>query len=560
MSFNLNQNKDKLFFVPLGGSGEIGLNINLYHLDGKWLMVDLGAGFADDYLPGVDIIVPNINFIEQYKDSLVGLVLTHAHEDHVGAVTYLWEQLKMPIYATPFTAAFLKAKFVEKFGTAKHVKIKEVPLGRRFKVSNFDIEYVSLNHSAPEMQALFIRTEQGNVFHTGDWKFDHDPIIGKPNDEAFLEKLGEEGVDVVIGDSTNVFNKGSSGSEGDLKTSLEKLVAECKGMVAVTTFASNLARIETVISAARKSGRKLVVSGRSLWRIIRAAQDSGYLDDLPDLVDERSITNYPRHRLLLLCTGCQGEPLAATTKIATQNHQNIRLIPGDTVIFSSKIIPGNEKAIFRLFNMFVKLGIEVMTEKDHFVHVSGHPGKNELEKMYKLLRPKTVIPVHGELIHMHEHAKIAREIGVPAAVEVENGDMVHISKEGCRKVAVVEAGRLAVDGARLLPTNSQVIRHRRKLRDDGVVICNIAVDQKYRLLNQPNFRTYGVLDDANEKQLIEIITQDIAETIENRKAIQGKKMNESDLDNALRATIRRYLSQEVGKSPLIDLHIDIIYL
>ncbi|MBN9543630.1 MAG: ribonuclease J, partial [Alphaproteobacteria bacterium] len=367
MTFNINHNKDKLFFVPLGGSGEIGMNLNLYHLDGKWLMVDLGAGFADDYLPGVDIIVPDIEFIEEQKENLIGLVLTHAHEDHVGAVIYLWEHLRMPIYATPFTAAFLKAKFAEKFGTSKHVKIKEVPMNRRFKVSNFDIEYVTLNHSAPEMQALFIRTPEGNIFHTGDWKFDHDPVVGNPNDEALLAKLGEEGVDVVIGDSTNVFNKGFSGSEGDLKKSLEKLVMECKGLVAVTTFASNLARIETVIAAARMSGRIIVVSGRSFWRIIRAAQDSGYLEDLPDLVDERSMSNYPRHQLLLLCTGCQGEPLAATTKIATQNHPNIRLIPGDTVIFSSKIIPGNDKAIFRLFNMFVKLGIEVLTERDHFV-------------------------------------------------------------------------------------------------------------------------------------------------------------------------------------------------
>ncbi|MBN8827431.1 MAG: ribonuclease J [Sphingobacteriia bacterium] len=556
MTINLNHYKDKLLFVPLGGSGEIGLNLNLYQYDGKWIMVDLGAGFADDYLPGVQIIVPNIDFLAQIKDKLLGIVLTHAHEDHVGAINYLWDEIKAPMYATPFTANFIKAKFVESVGSSAHAKIKEVPMNTRTKIGPFDIEMVSLNHSAPEMQALFIRTEGGNIFHTGDWKFDHDPVLGSPNDEALLKQLGDEGVDILVGDSTNIFNDGFSGSEGDLAKSLEKLILDCKGLVTVTTFASNLARLETIIRAAQVAGRKIVVSGRSIWRVIHAARDAGYLQDAPELMDDRSFGNFDRRELLLICTGCQGEPLAATTKIATGNHQSIRFVPGDTVIFSSKIIPGNDKAIFRLFNMFVKQGVEVLTERDHFVHVSGHPARGELKKMYTLLRPKTVIPVHGELIHMHEHAKFARSIGVPHVVEVENGDLVLLGPDKPEKLAVVEAGRLAVDGYYLIPSNSPVIKMRRRLKNDGIVVCVIIVDKNYHIINHPVLKTYGVIDDKEERGLIEAILEEVVASVETRRLTKTSKTNLEDFNNNIRSVIKRFIEKEVGKSPVIELHLE----
>ena len=552
MAFNIAKHHDELLFLPLGGSGEIGMNVNLYHYKGKWIMVDLGAGFADDYLPGVDMIVADISFITKYKDDLIGIVLTHAHEDHLGAVQYLWNELQCPIYTTPFTAAFLKAKISE-MSFAGEVPINEVACGSSFDLGPFTIEMIPLTHSAPEMQALVIRTELGNIMHTGDWKFDHDPMIGEAADEARLKAYGDEGILAMIGDSTNVFTPGTSGSEGDLRKSMIKLVGEQKKMVAVTTFASNVARIETIAKAAEANGRRVVLAGRSLWRITRAAQSAGYLTDI-DFLPDTEMGRYPREKLLVICTGCQGEVLAATNKIANGNHPTVKLTPGDTVIFSSKIIPGNDKTIFRLFNQLVKMGIEVLTEKDHFVHVSGHPSKDELEKMVKLIRPKVLIPVHGELVHIHEHARLGKEWGVPTSIQVANGDVVKLAPGKAERIEKVQAGELAIDGYFLLSPSSPVMKTRRRLQNEGIIIITLLMEKPGSLYADPIIFTPGCLDPQEDSELIAYMSDEIRDALGN---VGSKtKITDDMIYNQVRAAVRRIMKQEVGKSPLIEIHIE----
>lgn len=554
MTFNVEKHRHEWLFLPLGGSGEIGMNLNLYYYKGKWLMVDLGAGFADSYLPGVDMIVPDISFIAKHKEDLVGLVLTHAHEDHLGAVQYLWEELECPIYTTPFTAAFLRAKLAE-MPFAKKVSITEINIGGQFALDPFKIEMVPLTHSAPEMQALVIRTELGNVLHTGDWKFDHDPLIGSANDEAALKKYGDEGILALIGDSTNVFNPGTSGSEGDLRKSLVSLVAGCPKLVAVTTFASNIARIETIAHAAKACGRNIILAGRSLWRVVRAAQETGYLQDITFYKDT-DMKRFSREEVLLLCTGCQGEALAAVMKMANQNHPTLRLTTGDTVIFSSKIIPGNEKRIFWLFNQFLRMGVEVLTEKDHFVHVSGHPAREELQKMYQLVRPQVAIPVHGEVVHMHEHAKRALEWGVPQAIEVENGDVVRLAPGTPEKVAMVKAGYLAIDGYYLLEANGPVMRARRRLQRDGMVIVTLLMQPHGELRADPLIYAPGCLDAEEDRDLLLVISDEIIEALEQqqRQSRKLKGIQEETMKNVIRSAVKRILKREVGKNPSIEVH------
>lgn len=380
MPFNIKNHKNDLLFLPLGGANEIGINVNLYHYQGKWLMVDCGSGFPDEYLPGVDMIIADISFIKKHKKDLLALVLTHAHEDHLGAIQYLWSSLECPIYATTFTANFLKLRLAE-YDFAKTIKIHEVKPSAKINLDPFQLEMIPLTHSAPEMQAIMIRTEAGNILHTGDWKFDDDPVLGKKADENLLKSCSDEGVLALVCDSTNVFNTGTSGSEGEVRKSLVDIIAGCPQMVVVTTFASNLARLETLIHAGQMAKRKVVLSGRSLHRILLAAQESGYMKDIAPLIDERDIARFKRQELLVIATGCQGEPLAATAKMANNSHHSIKLAPKDTIIFSSKIIPGNEKKIFRMFNICVRSGVEVITERDHFVHVSGHPSIDELKHM-----------------------------------------------------------------------------------------------------------------------------------------------------------------------------------
>jgi ribonuclease J len=555
MSLNVRNHKNDFLFVPLGGSNEIGINVNLYHYKGKWIMVDCGSGFADEYLPGVDLLVADISFIEKHKDDLLGLILTHAHEDHLGGVQYLWQSLKCPIYATSFTANFLKIRLAE-YDFAKKVKIHELKPSAKIDLDPFSIEMVPLTHSAPEMQALMIRTEAGNIFHTGDWKFDHDPVVGEKANDDLLRSLGDEGVLALVCDSTNVFNSGTSGSEGDLRKSLVDLIAGCPKMVVATTFASNLARLATLIHAGEMAGRKVVLTGRSLHRILLAAQDSGYLQDIAPLVDERDVSRYKREELLIIATGCQGEPLAATSKMASGAHPTIKLAPKDTVIFSSKIIPGNDKKIFRLFNIFVKAGVEVLTERDHFVHVSGHPGVDELKHMYSLIRPQICVPVHGEPVHIHGHAKLAKENGIKYAIEVENGSVVLLDQFNPKVIAKVHNGYLAVDGSSLLPAESSIFKMRRNMRESGIVVASIFVDKNSKVIAPLILSMPGLLDEKDDAELVNLIKEDVVEALNIQRINSKSKQSKEQIEKIIRSTIRKCLKTEINKSPIIIVNIE----
>lgn len=554
-SFNIKNHKNDLLFIPLGGSNEIGMNFNLYHYKGKWLIIDCGSGFADDYLPGVDMMIADSSFIEKHKKDIVGMIITHAHEDHLGGVQYLWNILKCPIYTTTFTANFLKIRLSE-YDFAKNIKIHEVTPGGKIDLAPFSLEMVPLTHSAPEMQAIMIRTEAGNILHTGDWKFDNDPVLGKKADEELLKSYGDEGVLALVCDSTNVFNKGSSGSEGDVRKSLIDIIAGCPQMVVVSTFASNLARLDTIIHAAQLAGRKVALTGRSLHRIKLAAEESGYFKDIVPLISERDVSRFRREELLIIATGCQGEPLAATAKLASNSHQSIKLAPKDTMIFSSKIIPGNEKKIFKLFNIFVKSGVEVITERDHFVHVSGHPSVDELQKMYSLIRPNICIPVHGEPVHIHEHVKLAKKNGIKQAVEVENGSVVLLEPNNAKVIAKVESGYLAVDGNYLLPVESPIFKARRRMRESGIVIASIVIDQKGLLTAKPILSMPGLLDANEDMQLINIIKNDIAELIKTQQSQAKKALSREQIEEKIKSTIRKTLKQEINKSPAIIVNIE----
>lgn len=555
MAINLKQYKDKLLFIPLGGSNEIGINVNLYQYMGKWIMVDCGSGFADDYLPGVDMVVADLSFIEEHKKDLLGIILTHAHEDHLGAVQYLWNELGCPIYTTKFTKSFLKSKIAE-YNFADHLKIHEIDPAKRFELGPFTIDMIGLTHSAPEMQALMIRTEAGNVLHTGDWKFDPNPIVGKESDQEALKKCGDEGVLALVCDSTNVFNEGTSGSEGDVRKSLVDIIAGCPKMVVVTTFASNLARLDTIIHAGQKAGRKVALSGRSLHRMFAAAQECGYLKDIKPLIDERTIGNYKREDLLVIATGCQGEPMAATSKMANGTHHSVKLAKNDTVIFSSKIIPGNDKKIFKLFNVFVKQGVEVITEQDHFVHVSGHPGVEELQKMYELVRPQVCIPVHGEPVHIHEHAKLAKSSGIKEAIEVENGSVVLLEKEGSKIVDFVKNGYLAVDGNYLLPDDSQIFKMRRRMRDSGIVVASIILDNKLRLTCPPILSVPGLLDPIEDIDVIDELKDAVALALSDQRKQSKGNLTLENIDSCVRRALRRGIKQEINKTPIIIVNIE----
>jgi ribonuclease J len=555
MTLNLKKHKNDFLFLPLGGSGEIGMNMNLYYLNGKWLIADFGAGFAEDYLPGIDMTVPDISFIQKYKDDIVGIVLTHAHEDHLGAIPYLWNELEVPVYATPFTAAFLKAKLNDNRG-AKGVIINEVEQGSSFKLGPFDLELVQITHSVPEMNAIFIRTEYGNIFHSGDWKLDPNPMLGDKSDIQKLKKYGKEGVLAMVSDSTNVFSPGTSGSEGDLRKSLIDLVGQCEKMVVVTTFASNVARIESIAVAARENGRKVILAGRSLWRIVQAAKDSGYLQDAPEFLEADQIGKYPREKVLVISTGCQGEPLAATNKIANGSHRDIVLKPNDSVIFSSKIIPGNDKRIFRLFNNLIKLGVEVLTEKDHFVHVSGHPNVDDMKNMYGMIKPQISIPVHGEGVHIKEHARLAKEWGVKQTIELEDGVVVKLAPDSAEKVSLVNAGELGIDGNFLLAPDSSIMKMRRKIQRDGVVVVTLVLDNKNMLAINPVISAPGALDKNEDDDIFEDMIYEIEGVLADNSKGTKKQQSDERIMNVTRSAVRRIMKREVGKAPPIEVNIE----
>jgi ribonuclease J len=550
MSFDFTKYHDELIFVPLGGSNEIGMNLNLYGYKGKWIMVDCGIGFAGEYLPGVEIMVPDVSFIAARKKDLLGLVLTHAHEDHLGAVPYVWRELECPIYATPFTAAFLSHKLQE-MGPGTKPKITEVPSGGECALGPFSLEFIELTHSIPEMQAVAIRTDKGVIMHTGDWKFDAAPMVGPVSNYDLLKKYGDGKVLAMVCDSTNVFEEGESGSEGDVRKNLVSLIAECPQRVVVTTFASNLARVMSLVHAAHEAGRVVGLAGRSLWRIVETAKESGFMSPDMEFVPESEIMDLPRKDIVIICTGGQGEPRAALPRIAKGEHPHIRLSPGDTVVFSSRKIPGNESKINWMFNRLTEKKIDIVTGRRHHIHVSGHPARAELTRMYEMVRPHIAVPTHGEPRHLHEHAKLAQSLGVKETVEAYNGAVVLLKNGEAGVIGKVEAGYVAIDGTSLIPTTSPIISQRRKLRDDGIVIVSFVVDKKYNLASKIQLIAPGVLDPKEDQELLESWLAEVENAIENPKA----RATEDTIRESVRGALRKLVKNDLGKKPLIEVQV-----
>jgi ribonuclease J len=543
---------EDLIFLPLGGSNEIGMNVNLYHYKGKWIIIDCGAGFADDYFPGVQMLAPDLKFVYENRDDFLGIVLTHAHEDHLGSVGWLWDQLQLPIYAAPFTAAVVKNK-LEQSGFLGAAEVNIVQPNSRFEVGPFDMEFVHLTHSVPEMNAVMLRTEYGNILHTGDWKLDPNPVVCAPTSISRLKELGDEGVMAIVCDSTNVFTEKHSGSEGDIKDSLVSLMKDKTGLVCVTTFASNVARIHSIASAAKECGRKVVLCGLSLHKITTFAKDCGFLLDLEDFVSDKDLKKYSRKDLLVVATGCQGEGNAAMSKIVNGKHQTVRLTPNDTVIFSSKIIPGNEKTIFKLFNSLSRIGCDVMTEKDHFVHVSGHPSKEEMKELYGYVRPEICIPVHGEPVHLKEHVRLAKEEwNVPKQIELQNGEVIKLAPGEPKSIGHEPFGYFGVErGNMLLPADGNVLRMRRRMMNEGIVFVNLVLDRKSgKLVAEPGLSMPGVLDEEEYSDLMLQITDELSDVIQAQKDTSDDNMFKTS-----RRVVRRFVKELMGKYPMVEVHI-----
>jgi ribonuclease J len=537
---------DELVLLPLGGAGEIGMNFNAYGFgppdDRRWIVVDCGVLFGrESDTPGVDIIMPDIRYLAEQAENVLGIVLTHAHEDHIGAIGHLWPQLKCPMYATPFTARLMADKLIEA-GLDERVRVNIVKLGGKLKLGPFAIEFVSITHSIPEPNALAIRTPLGLVVHTGDWKLDPEPLIGEATDGDAFKALGDEGVLAMVCDSTNALVRGHSGSEAQVKESLTQLIGTLKGRVAVTGFASNVARLDTIARAARSHGRELALVGRSMHRITRAAKETGYLSDFPNVLDEAEAAQLPPNRVLYLCTGSQGEPRAALSRIAQGNHPTVSLGPGDSVIFSSRIIPGNEIGIHALHNQLSALGVEVLTVEDHFVHVSGHPAREELSQMYRWVRPQVAVPVHGELRHMAEHARLARSLQVPQAVVIENGQMLRLAPGRAQIVDEVPSGRIHMDGRVMVEAGANLTRSRRALAFAGFIAVTIPIDSKGRVGGEASIIIEGIPESVHEN-----IRNAVDETVRRYKSKRG---DEEALLEQVRRAARRAANDVWGKKPV----------
>ncbi len=536
--------KDELIFLALGGSGEIGMNVNLYGCQGKWVMVDLGMTFGDPTYPGIELVLPDLSFIEERRDDLLGIVLTHGHEDHIGAIPYLAADLGVPLYATPFTAGLIRLKLEEE-GLSKEVKLHVIPNEGSFNLGPFGFRYVPLAHSIPEGNAVLIDTPYGRIFHTGDWKLDEQPLLGQPSTPAELTAIGDEGVLALVCDSTNVFNDKASGSEGDVREGLMKTVADAKGRVLVTTFASNAARVQTLGEVAAATGRKVCVAGRSLDRIISTAKAAGYLKDFPPTVDWDDVMHLPRDEVMIIATGGQGEVRAALARIAFDSHP-IKLAEGDTVIFSSKQIPGNEIAIGRIQNALAQKNILMVTDRQAEVHVSGHPGRPELEAMYRWIRPEILLPVHGERRHMAEQARLGITSGIRHAVVQSNGDVLRLAPGAPTIIGQQDTGRLVLDGDVILPADGATINERRKLGLHGQISVAVAIDRKGKLIGQPALRTQGVPVEEDKAAFLAEAADEAA------AAVPKGSMEEEALRERVRLAVRRTATRWTGKKPIVD--------
>ncbi len=509
-------------------------------------MIDLGIGFADETMPGIELLIADVSFIAQRKKDLLGIIITHAHEDHCGAVPYLWKELQCPIYTTKFTANFLKEKLKE-FRLEGMVSVKEVDINGSINLSPFTVEFINVTHSIPEAHSILVSTDVGSALHTGDWKFDQKPIVGLTSNISRLKEIGDKGnLLAAICDSTNVLGKHNPESESEIYNNIYNIIRRSKKLVAVSLFASNVARIETIGQVAKVLGRKVVLLGRSLWRIVRVAQNSGYLTDSVEFCEVKDVADLPREKLLLICTGCQGEPMAAISKLANKSHHAFKMQQGDTVIFSSKIIPGNETRAHVIFNAFIEMGVEIVTEKTECVHASGHPVKAELREMYSLIKPKMSIPVHGEYIHTHAHVKFAKECGVEKAIMIAPGDIVNL--ENGKKVDSINVNYFGVDGILLRHPGSNVIRMRKKMRDAGTIVVTAIVNKRNKLLAKPKVFAPGVLEAVEDAAII----QRIIKAVESAFNLQSTKKVRNKIESLIFSILKEYLL----KRPIIEVQIE----
>ena len=549
-------NKEELIFCPLGGSGEIGMNMNLYAYgteeNRKWIIIDMGVTFADDSVPGVDLILPDAGFIIDKKDDLLGIILTHAHEDHIGSVAHIWPSLKCKIYATPFTAVLIQEKFKEKkIDISKYLNI--VPLNTKIKLGAFEIDFITLTHSILEPNGLSIKTPLGKILHTGDWKIDPKPLIGRNIDQEKLKKIGDEGVSVMICDSTNVFSPGRAGSENDVRESLLKIVEKKTNRILVTSFASNVARMETIFYCAKKTGRSICLVGRSMLRIYKAAKKCGYLGNLIEPIEMNDAKNVAKNKILYLATGSQGEPMGAMNRIINGIHQDVFIENGDCVIFSSKIIPGNEKKLYQLQNLIVKNNIEIITEENSFVHVSGHPNRDDLKDMYKWVKPNCIIPVHGEHRHMREHVNFAKEMQIPKTLLIENGDIVKLLPGSePKKFDKAPTGKLYLDGHSSVDADAQSIRDRKNIANNGYLEITLIITNNGKI-KKPVVSFKGIPSSNGADNFvfdIEDVILDICRTF----SIQNKNQ-EKNLIETIKQNCRKIIRDKTGKKPITNINI-----
>ena len=548
--------QSELIFCPLGGSGEIGMNMNLFAYgtseNRKWIIVDIGVTFADDSMPGIDLIYADPGFIVDKKDDLLGIILTHAHEDHIGAIAHIWPKLKCNIYATPFTSVLINEKFKEKkIDITKNLKIVE--LNSTLSLDPFKIEFITLTHSILEPNGLRIETPAGNILHTGDWKIDPNPLIGGEINSKRLKEIGKMGILAMICDSTNVFSIGKSGSELDVRKSLMNIMSNLNKRVVVTSFASNVARMESIFHCAEKSGRQISLVGRSMHRIYKAARKCGYLDNVIEPVDSRDVKNISRNKIVYLCTGSQGEPMGAMNRISKGIHPDVFIEKGDTVIFSSKIIPGNEKKLYKLHNKLVRDGIDVISEDNAFVHVSGHPNREDLKEMYNWVKPKCVIPVHGEHRHMIEHINFAKEMQVPQQVQVENGDIVKLYPgEKPEVFDKAPSGKLYLDGNISVEEDSKSIKERKNISANGFLEVTILITPKGNIHNKP-ICTYKGLPVYENEDFDEGLEEEIDRTT--RSFSLNNKKQDDNLIDALKIACKKYSKAKTGKKPITNINI-----
>jgi len=534
----------ELLFLALGGSGEIGMNVNLYGCEGKWLMVDLGLTFADPYYPGVELVLPDLAFIEERKADLLGIVLTHGHEDHIGAIPYLAHELGVPLYATPFTAGLIAGKLEEE-GLSNEVELKTIEMLGDFRLGPFGLKYIPLAHSIPEGNALLIDTPYGRIFHTGDWKLDDTPQLGDPSTEAELRAIGDRGVLALVCDSTNVFQEAPSGSELGVRRGLDDVIQDADCRVLVTTFASNAARLKTLGHVAQDTGRQVCVAGRSLDRILRVAKSVGYLTDFPPIIDFDEAMKLPRREVMIIATGGQGEPRAALARIAFDQHK-LSLERGDLVVFSSKQIPGNEIAIGRIQNELASRGIEMITDRQAPVHVSGHPGRPELAAMYDWIRPQIIVPVHGEMRHMMEQARFARARGIPHGIVQKNGDLIRLAPNGPEKLSEERVGRLILDGDVILAADGATMNERRRLATSGLISVAVALDDDDRVRGDVEISLEGIPVEEDREAFLGEACHAAVDA-----AAKGAG-NEEKLREAVRLAVRRVATDWTGKKPVVS--------